>query len=89
MNPMQNSKISAGTIARTACLALALANQILSACGKPVLPVDNETVETFLTTALTVGAAVWSWWKNNSFSKEAIEADEIMHAQKERAKMKM
>jgi len=89
MNPMQNSKISAGTIARTVCLALALINQILSACGKAVLPVDNETVETFLTTALTVGAAVWSWWKNNSFSKEAIEADEIMHAQKERAKMKM
>ena len=30
--------ISAGTIARTACLLLALTNQVLSACGKPVLP---------------------------------------------------
>ena len=37
--------ISAGTIARTACLLLALTNQILSACGKPVLPIESQTVE--------------------------------------------
>ena len=37
--------ISAGTIARTACLLLALTNQILSACGKPVLPIESATVE--------------------------------------------
>ena len=36
-----NNKISAGTIARTACLLLALTNQILSACGKPVLPIER------------------------------------------------
>ena len=33
-------QISAGTIARTACLALALTNQILSATGHPVLPIE-------------------------------------------------
>ena len=37
--------ISAGTIARTACLLLALTNQVLSACGKPVLPIESQTVE--------------------------------------------
>ena len=37
--------ISAGTIARTACLLLALTNQILSACGKPILPIESATVE--------------------------------------------
>ena len=37
-----NNKISAGTIARTACLLLALTNQILSACGKPVLPIESS-----------------------------------------------
>ena len=36
--------ISAGTIARTACLALALGNQVLSALGKPVLPIENATI---------------------------------------------
>lgn len=29
--------VTAGTIARTACLLLALTNQVLSALGKPVL----------------------------------------------------
>ena len=33
-------KISAATLARTAALALALTNQVLSACGKPMLPID-------------------------------------------------
>jgi len=36
--------ISAGTIARTACLLLALTNQVLSALGKPVLPIESATV---------------------------------------------
>ena len=56
--------ISAGTIARTACLLLALTNQILSACGKPVLPIESTTV-----------AALIAWWKNNSFTTAALEAD--------------
>ena len=36
-------QISAGTIARTACLALALTNQILSATGHPVLPIEDSS----------------------------------------------
>ena len=38
-------KISAATLARTAVLALALTNQVLSVCGKPMLPIENDTVE--------------------------------------------
>ena len=34
--------ISAGTVARTACLLLALTNQVLSALGKPVLPIERD-----------------------------------------------
>ena len=34
--------ISSGTIARTACLALALTNQILSATGHAVLPIEDS-----------------------------------------------
>ena len=67
--------ISAGTVARTACLLLALSNQVLSALGKPVLPIESATVEQLVTTGLTVAAALAGWWKNNSFTPEAIEAD--------------
>ena len=67
--------ISAGTIARTACLLLALTNQLLSACGKPVLPIESATVEQLVTAGITTVAALVSWWKNNSFTAAAIEAD--------------
>ena len=52
-----NNKISAGTIARTAVLLLALTNQILSACGKPVLPIESQTVEQLVTAGITTVAA--------------------------------
>ena len=70
-----NNKISAGTIARTACLLLALTNQILSACGKPVLPIESATVEQLVTAGITTVAALVAWWRNNSFTAAAIQAD--------------
>ena len=71
-------KISAGTLTRTAVLGLALANQLLSAAGKSVLPIDNAQLEQMISSGFTVGAAMAAWWKNNSFTPEAIEADEFM-----------
>ena len=71
-------KISAGTLTRTAVLGLALANQLLSAAGKPLLPIDNAQLEQMISTGFTVGAALAAWWKNNSFTSEAIEADAFM-----------
>ncbi len=60
-----NKKVEAGTIVRTALLGLALTNQILSATGHPVLPIENAELETLITTSMTVGASLWGWWKNN------------------------
>lgn len=71
-------KISAGTLTRTAVLGLALANQLLSAAGKSVLPINNAQLEQMISTGLTVGAALAAWWNNNSFTSEAIEADDFM-----------
>lgn len=71
-------KIKPATIARTAVLALALTNQILSVAGLSPLPIDSATLEPWVTTGLTTAAAVWAWWKNNSFTPEAIRADELM-----------
>lgn len=67
--------VTAGTIARTACLLLALANQVLSALGKPVLPIESATVEQLVTAGITTVAALVAWWKNNSFTAAALEAD--------------
>lgn len=67
--------VTAGTIARTACLLLALANQMLSALGKPVLPIESATVEQLVTAGITTVTALVAWWKNNSFTPAALEAD--------------
>lgn len=74
--------ITAGTLARTIILALALINQILSATGHPVLPIEDAQVETLVSTAWTVIAALIAWWKNNSFTAAAQKGDTVMKQEK-------
>lgn len=70
--------ITAGTIARTIILALALINQVLSVTGHPVLPIDDAQIETLVTTGWTVVAAIVAYWKNNSWTAAAKAGDEVM-----------
>ena len=79
-------KISAATLARTAALALALTNQVLSACGKPVLPIESATVEQLVTAGITTVTALVAWWKNNSFTAAALEADKTFDRLKAQGK---
>jgi len=74
------------TVIRTAVLILALTNQILSACGVDILPIAEGELSTLLSTALTVGASLLAWWKNNSFTREARTADALMRKLKEERK---
>lgn len=75
---MNNYKISAATFARTACLLLALSNQVLSAMGKPLLPIDSEQLEQLVTAGFTTVSAIVAWWYNNSYTTNAIKADKYM-----------
>lgn len=74
--------ISAGTITRTAVLLLALTNQILSACGKPILPIDSTELEQLVTAGCTTVAALIAWWNNNSFTQAALAGDAEYKRQK-------
>ena len=76
--------ITAGTIVRTVILALALINQLLSATGHAVLPIEDADIETLVTTAATIITALIAWWKNNSFTLAARIGD--FHMRQERAK---
>lgn len=75
-----NNKVSAATIARTAALLLALANQILGAFGKSPLPIESGTVEQLVTTGITTVTALINWWYNNSFTQAALEADKTYYS---------
>lgn len=71
-------KISAGTIARTIILVLALVNQVLVVLGINPITIGDETITDAVSLIFTIVAAVTSWWKNNSFTSKAIAADEYM-----------
>ena len=70
-----NNKVSAATIARTAALLLALANQILSAFGKSPLPIERQHGGTARHHGLHHRYGLINWWYNNSFTQAAIEGD--------------
>lgn len=70
--------ISKDTIARTICLAIALINQIFAIYGKETLEFTNDEIYQFVSLVATFGTAAIAWWKNNSFTKEAIEADKVL-----------
>lgn len=72
-------KPSKGTIIRTALLVLAIINNLLSILGKPVLPITDEQLELIVSTIITVVVSIINWWKNNSYTAEAIEADAYMN----------
>ena len=71
-------KVSKETIIRTVVLALALINQILTSCGKSPLPFESDTVTELVSNILTIAASVWAWWKNNSFTENAIKSDNYL-----------
>ncbi len=75
-------KISKETIIRTIVLAITLINQILTVIGKNPLPYSESDVYAFLSTVFSVGASLWAWWKNNSFTAAAIRADAYLTALK-------
>lgn len=76
-------KITKGTIIRTVVLLLALINQVLTICGVSPIPIDDETATNVISTLWTVVASVIAWWKNNSFTDDAISADTYLADLKE------
>lgn len=74
----KNHAVTVGTIIRTVVLVIALVNQILTAAGASPLPIDDETAAQLISTVATVAASLAAWWKNNSFTAEAIDADEYL-----------
>lgn len=75
-------QISVGTIIRTVCLILALVNLTLETFGKSVIPISDEQVSELITLIFTIVTSITAFWKNNSFTQEAIIADGLMHDMK-------
>lgn len=74
--------VTTETIIRTIILVIALVNQVLTSLGKNPLPFSDDLIYEAVTLAVTIGASAWAWWKNNSFTKKAIIADEYLKEMK-------
>ena len=75
-------KVEKETLARTIVLVVALLNNILAMAGYNPLPFSDDEVYMGVTAVFTVAASLLAWWKNNSFTQKAIEADKILHDNK-------
>lgn len=71
-------KVKTDTIIRTIVLIIALANQVLAIFGREAFPITEDQVYQIVTVLATIGAAVWAWWKNNSFTFAAIQGDKLV-----------
>ncbi len=68
--------VKTGTIIRTIVLAIVLVNNILTMNGLNPLPFSEDELYEIVSGIATIAASIWAWWKNNSFTKAAIKADE-------------
>lgn len=80
---MKELKISKGTIVRTIMLIIVVVNIILQHFGIDIIKVDESQVLSFVEIVLELAVIITTFWKNNSFSKKAIQADEFLKTLKE------
>ena len=71
--------VTVQTWARTIVLLLALVSQLCVILGKRTEAIDVDQWQEYVTYALTVGASIVAWWKNNSFTQKAQDADNILN----------
>ena len=71
--------VSVQTWARTLVLILALVSQLCVILGKRSEAIDVDQWQEYVTYALTVIGSIWAWWKNNSFTDKAQNADKLLN----------
>ncbi len=66
------------SVIRTVILIIALVNQVLTLTGHSPLPISDETVNSFIGTAFTIIASLWTWWKNNYIGQRGKDQKDVL-----------
>ena len=74
--------VTPDTWARTICLLVALVNQCLAILGKESLPFAENDIYQVVSLLATIITGSIAWWKNNSFTEAAKNADAILKESK-------
>ena len=78
-------KVTKATIVRTILVGLVIINFCLEKCGIDVIPADEYMITMFVETGIEIAILAVGFWKNNSYSKKAIQADEFLKQLREEA----
>ena len=71
--------IKKDTLIRLIVLALVLLNQVLCSTGVINFEVEEDKIYEGVSTLATIFMSLWTAWKNNSITKNAIKADEYLN----------
>ena len=71
-------KISKGTIVRTTMIIIVILNIILKHFGFSIINISENEILSIFEMIIEVATIIVTFWKNNSFTKEAIKADELL-----------
>ena len=72
---IKDLKVTKGTVARTILTIIAIVNFILKARGINVIDVDEDSITAVVDNLVSAGVILWGFWKNNSFTLAAKNAD--------------
>lgn len=76
-------EISKGTIVRTILLIIALINLGLKHFGFDIINVSESEVLNAVEYVIEIAIIVVGFWKNNSYTEKAIEADKFLQKLRE------
>ena len=71
-------RISKGTIVRTVMLAIVVINLVLKQLGHDLINVSESEILSVVEMLIELAVIVVSFWKNNSYTQNAIKADEFL-----------
>lgn len=70
--------ITKSTIVRAILVLIVIVNFVLEKFGVDVIPMDENTILMVVEALIEIAIIIVGVWKNNSFTKKAIKADEFL-----------
>lgn len=75
--------IKASTYISAVVLIFTMVNYVLNIMGKPVININENEIAAWVTAIVGVAGIIYSWYKNQSITKPAQVADDVMQILKD------
>ena len=75
--------IKASTYFSAVVLIFTMVNYVLNIMGKPVININENEIAAWVTAIVGVAGIIYSWYKNQSITKPAQVADDVMQILKD------